>query len=223
MQQSGKLELEICTYTEGVSTVRISRSTGALSGLLLVLLGIWGGIIPFIGPYFGYAFGSHATWDYTANRLWLDILPGAAVLVGGLILLQSGHRLSGMVGSWLAMAGGAWFAVGPAVSRLWEHGSAGPIGAPLFGTTRQMLELIGYFYGLGIVTVGLAAFALGRFVSRPALVVEPASADTEPVRAGSEPATQPVSSEPVTATRRPITGGTSPDSTAPSRERVPTR
>ena len=164
--------------------MRISRKTGALSGFLLVVLGLWGGLIPFIGPYFGYAFGSHATWHFTTNRLWLDVLPGAAVLVGGLMLIWSGHRLIGTIASWLAMAGGAWFAVGPAVARLWEHGN-GPIGAPLFGPTRQTLELIGYFYGLGVVIVGLAAFALGRFVTRPALV--PVAPVPEPEQAPFEP------------------------------------
>jgi hypothetical protein len=160
--------------------MRISRTTGAFSGLLLVILGIWGGIIPFIGPSFGYAFGNHATWYYSADRLYLDILPGVAVIVGGLILLRAGNRAAGVLGSWLAIAGGAWFVVGPSVSLLWEHG-VGPIGAPLFGTTRQMLELVGYFYGLGALIVALGAFALGRFVSRPALVVaEPAAAEPVP-------------------------------------------
>ncbi len=170
-----------------------------MSGLILVVLGAWGGLIPFIGPYFGYAFGSHATWFYTSNRLWLSILPGAAVVIGGLILMRSGHRASGALGAWLAMAGGAWFAVGPAVSRLWEHG-AGPIGAPLFGHIRQTFELIGYFYGLGVVIVGLAAFALGRFVTRPALVAEPVVA--EPVAASPwQPtvAAEPVPAEPAAA------------------------
>ena len=125
--------------------------------------------------------------------------------------------MSGTVASWMAMAGGAWFAVGPAVSRLWEHGP-GPIGVPLFGHTRQTFELIGYFYGLGIVVMGLAAFALGRFVSRPALIEEPVVAQPDP--AVAEPvASEPLGSEPVT-TRRPITGAPA-DSTAPHREQVP--
>jgi hypothetical protein len=188
-----------------------------MTGFILIVLGLWGGLIPLIGPYFGYAFGSHATWDLTMNRFWLDVLPGAAVVVGGLMLIWSGHRLSGTVASWMAMAGGAWFAVGPAFSRLWEHGP-GPIGVPLFGHTRQTFELIGYFYGLGIVVMGLAAFALGRFVSRPALVEEPTVTQPDPAVA------EPVASEPVgpesVATRRPITGVPA-DSTASRREQVP--
>ncbi|MGH2860831.1 MAG: hypothetical protein ACRDLT_04895 [Solirubrobacteraceae bacterium] len=188
-----------------------------MSGLILVVLGAWGGLVPLIGPYFGYAFGSHATWDLTMNRFWLDVLPGATVLVGGLMLMWSGHRLSGTVASWLAMAGGAWFAVGPAVSRLWEHG-AGPIGAPLFGHVRQTFELIGYFYGLGAVVIGLAAFALGRIVTRPALVAEPVAG---PAMAATEPvAAEPVAAEPV-ARRRPITGDTGQEAAPAESERVP--
>ncbi|HEX3615958.1 MAG TPA: hypothetical protein VHU61_05450 [Solirubrobacteraceae bacterium] len=194
-----------------------------MSGFMLIVLGLWGGLIPLIGPYFGYAFGSHATWDLTMNRFWLDVLPGAAVVLGGLLLMWSGHRMSGTVASWFAMAGGAWFAVGPAVSRLWEHGG-GPIGAPLFGHTRQTFELIGYFYGLGVAVMGLAAFALGRVVSRPALVMEPVADEqlTLDSAAGDEPETavQPVAPA---ATRRPITGTSVPaDSTASRREQVPT-
>ncbi len=216
--------------------MRISRKTGAMTGFMLIVLGLWGGLIPLIGPYFGYAFGSHATWDLTMNRFWLDVVPGAAAVLGGVLLIWSGHRLSGTVASWLAMAGGAWFAVGPAVSRLWEHGP-GPIGVPLFGHTRQTFELIGYFYGLGVVIMALAAFALGRFVSRPALLaeavtVEPITAEPEPPAA--EPVTaEPVTAEPVTAApplaagpvvaRRAITGTPAPaDSTASRREEVPT-
>ena len=199
--------------------MRISRKTGAMTGFILIVLGLWGGLVPLIGPYFGFAFGSHATWNLTMNRFWLDVLPGAAVVLGGLMLIWSGHRLSGTVASWMAMAGGAWFAVGPAFSRLWEHGP-GPIGVPLFGHTRQTFELIGYFYGLGIVVMGLAAFALGRFVSRPALVQEPAI--DEPMAAEPEQLTMPVAAEPVAA-RRPITGTPAPvDSTASRREQVPT-
>lgn len=204
--------------------MRISRKTGAMTGFMLIVLGLWGGLVPLIGPYFGFAFGSHATWDLTMNRFWLDVLPGAAVVVGGLMLLWSGHRLSGTVASWMAMAGGAWFAVGPAFSRLWEHGP-GPIGVPLFGHTRQTFELIGYFYGLGVVVMGLAAFALGRFVSRPALIEEPVVADemaTQPLVTQPGPVVaEPVAAQPIApesdVTRRPITGAPA-DSTASRRE-----
>jgi hypothetical protein len=178
--------------------MRMARSTGAVSGLLIVLLGIWGALVPFIGPYFDYSFGVNSAWHYTTDRLWLDILPGAVAVAGGLLVFTARTRTAGALGGWLAVLAGAWFAVGPAVGLTWEHGS-GPIGPPLYGTTRQALELVGYFYGLGAVIVGLGAFAIGRFASRPPLAEEPALArgalasdarEAPPRRAAAEGAPQ---------------------------------
>ena len=121
--------------------MRIARSTGAVSGLLIALLGIWGALIPFVGPYFDYSFGTNSTWHYTADRLWLNILPGALALLAGLLLLTASRRTSGSLGGWLAVSAGTWFVIGPSVSLTWESG-AGPIGRPLFGSTRQMLEFV---------------------------------------------------------------------------------
>jgi hypothetical protein len=140
--------------------------------LLVVILGVWGALIPFVGPYFHYAFGSYASWHYTTNRLWLDIVPGAVAVLGGLLLLSSSRRTGGLLGGWLALAAGVWFAIGPVVSLLW-HAAGNPIGAPTGGHFRQMVELLGYFYGLGVLIATLAAFAMGRFVSRPRLAEEP--------------------------------------------------
>ena len=145
---------------------RMTRSTGAVSGLLIILLGVWGALIPFVGPYFDYSFSTNTTWHYTTDRLWLDILPGALAVLAGVMLLLAATRAAGILAGWLAMVAGAWFVVGPSVSLTWESG-VGPIGRPLYGSTRQMLELVGYFYGLGALIVALAAFAVGRFASRP--------------------------------------------------------
>ena len=155
---------------------RLPRTTGALSGLLVILLGLWGALVPFFGPYFHYAFGSYQTWHYTSERLWLCIIPGAVAVVGGLMLLRSAHRTSGLFGGWLALAAGAWFAIGPTISLLW-HGAGDPIGAPMGGHTRQAIEWLGYFSGLGVLIAALAAFAMGRYYSRPRVVVEAAVAE----------------------------------------------
>jgi len=167
---------------------RMTRSTGAVSGLLIILLGAWGALIPFVGPYFDYSFGSNTTWHYTADRLWLDILPGALAVLAGVMLLLAATRAAGILAGWLAIVAGGWFVVGPSVSLTWQSG-AGPIGRPLYGSTRQMLELVGYFYGLGALIVALAAFAIGRFASRPALADEAATAGPARQAAPAPPAT----------------------------------
>ncbi|MFF0520802.1 hypothetical protein ACFYTC_18985 [Actinomadura nitritigenes] len=140
--------------------LKAPRSRGMLNGLLLVLLGLWGGFIPFVGPYFSFGFGSTATWDYTSDRLVLSILPAIAVALGGLILMISAVRPVAMVGSWLAIAGGLWFVVGTTIAPLWGGGP----GRALGGQTRQIAEHLSFFQGLGAISILLAATALGRFL-----------------------------------------------------------
>jgi hypothetical protein len=141
---------------------RIPRTRGALSGFLLVLLGVWGGLIPFVGPHFGYAYTPNAAWTMTSGRLFLEVLPGAAAVLGGLTMLSSTNRVIAVWGSWLAAVGGAWYVVGPSLSRLWTHGqpqAGSPTATSTLGTTVQE---IGFFYGVGVVILFLAAAALGR-------------------------------------------------------------
>lgn len=152
--------------TAGVPGARthIPTSRGALAGTLLVILGIWGALIPFVGPYFNYEFGSDATWSVTWQRFWLDILPGVLLIVGGLMLTGSSRRPSAVTGAWIALAGAMWFVVGPVVSMLWHTAASpyAPIGAPIGSKTVRFLELIGFYYGLGALATALAAFSLGR-------------------------------------------------------------
>jgi hypothetical protein len=142
--------------------LRVRRSRGVLSGLLLVLLGIWGALIPFIGPYFHYAYTPDKAWTYTTGRLWLDILPGAAAFLGGLIVLTSSYRPTAHFGAWLAVLSGAWFALGGLIGPTWVKMQMVP-GTPVGDTATRALEQIGFFTGLGVAIVLLAAMALGRF------------------------------------------------------------
>jgi len=142
-------------------TLRVRRSRGALSGFLLVLLGIWGALIPFVGPYFHYAYTPDRAWTATSGRMWLEVLPGVVTLAGGLVVLLSRFRPSALIGAWLAALAGAWFVIGSLIAGRWS--SLPTAGTPVGGTTRMLLEQVGFFTGLGIVIVFLAALALGRF------------------------------------------------------------
>jgi hypothetical protein len=142
--------------------LRVRRSRGVLSGLLLVLLGIWGALIPFIGPNFHYAYTPDKAWTYTTGRLWLDILPGAAAFLGGLIVLTSSYRPTAHFGAWLAAFSGAWFALGGLIGPTWIKMQMVP-GTPVGDAAHRTLEQIGFFTGLGVAIVLLAAMAIGRF------------------------------------------------------------
>jgi hypothetical protein len=142
--------------------LRVRRSRGVLSGLLLVLLGAWGALVPFVGPYFHYAYTPDKAWAYTTGRIWLDVLPGAATLLGGLIVLASASRPMAHFGAWLAALSGAWFVLGGVVGPTWI-GMQMTTGSPVGSSATRAGELIGFYTGLGVVIVLLAAMALGRF------------------------------------------------------------
>jgi hypothetical protein len=141
------------------SKLVMARSRGAVTGPLLMVLGAWGALVPFIGHSFGYGFTPDNTWVWTAARGWLEVLPGAATFVGGAILTVSAHRISAMVAGWLAAASGAWFVLGTIVGPLW---SAGNVGVPTGSGHHAVFEQVGMFSGLGVVIAFLAAVALGR-------------------------------------------------------------
>lgn len=166
------------------SHVPVSR--GMLTGGLLAVLGVWGGLVPFVGPEFGYAYTPDTAWTWTWGRFWLEVLPAIAVILGGVGIAGATNRVGGQIAGWLAAVGGAWFVVGPTVSRLWA-GDTMPAGEPVGESTlSRTVQEIGFFYGLGVVIVFLAALAIGRFGR--AAVREPGP-DTEDRQPGVEKGT----------------------------------
>lgn len=166
---------------------RIPRSRGAVIGLLLVLLGAWGALIPFVGPNFEFAYTPGQAW--TAARGWLEVLPGAATAFGGLLLILSRKRGAGMLGGWLAALGGAWFVVGTAFAPVLGIGS---VGDPVAATDRKRAVLeIAYFSGLGALITFLAGAAIARLAFRLARDVQPVAAATPAATPAVTPAPTP--------------------------------
>ena len=189
--------------------LQVPRSRGAVSGLLLVLLGLWGALIPLVGPYFHYAYTPDSAWTLTAGRVWLEIVPGAATFLGGIILLVSASRPLAMFGAELAAAAGAWFALGMVIIPLWPAASTLDPGSPAGTTTvLRQLEHLGFYTGLGVVIVFVAALALGRLTVvgvRDARLAERGAAVAEPEPAAvAEP--EPATAD--TTATGPITTGT---------------
>jgi hypothetical protein len=195
--------------------LQMRRSRGAFSGFLLVLLGLWGALIPFVGPYFHFAYTPDKTWTYNTGRLWLELLPGAAVFLGGFLLMIAKGRHTALFGALLAAAAGAWFALGTILSPLWNnHVTMG--GSPASSTVyMRIMEELGFFHALGVVIVFIAAAALGRVASvtsgiRPD---EPETVPAETVLAETAPiGAVPASAVPAGARRV----GTAPASTTPA-------
>jgi hypothetical protein len=165
------------------------RSRGAVTGLLLILLGAWGALAPFIGPIINWAYTADPAWTWTAAKGWLEVLPGVAAAVGGLLLLASGNRASAVLGGWLAVFAGAWFVVGRAFASTL---AIGDVGQPVASTDlkRALLEVT-YFTGLGALIVFLGGAALARVAVRHArdiVATEPVAA---PMTGADVPAREP--------------------------------
>lgn len=158
----------------GFGSLHMPRSRGAVTGLLLIALGVWGALIPFVGPYFKFAYTPDHAWAWSTARAWLELFPGVTTAVGGLLLVVSGNRATAMFGGWLAAFAGAWFVVGRALAATLQIGDVGhPIAAT--DARRAVLEIC-YFSGLGALIVFLAGAVLARLSVRMARDVEAAPA-----------------------------------------------
>lgn len=144
------------------SRFRVARSRGALSGILLVVFGAWAAIVPFIGPYLDFAYtpSVNSTWNWTAGRGWLNVLPGCVAIFGGLLLLASASRVVTSIGGWLAAAAGAWLIVGPPLAVPLQLGMGTP--DPSSTTWVQTLERLFFYFAVGAAILFLASVALGR-------------------------------------------------------------
>jgi hypothetical protein len=137
-----------------------------LTGLVLVVLGAWAGILPYVGPLFGFRIDQTAAWSWTTPHWELNLAPGALAVLGGLFLLL-GRRASAVLGGWLAMIAGTWLVVGPLFASLWIHAAGQTqVASP---TLAAAMRPLGYHYGTGLVIVMLSAWIIGRrvLVTRP--------------------------------------------------------
>lgn len=144
-------------------TLRVPRSRGAISGLLLVLLGVWGALIPLVGPYFDYAYTPDEPWAFTSGQVWLSIVPGVVTALAGLVVLFSANRAVAVFAAWVAALAGVWFVIGGSISTLWTSDGESLAGEPVGGTAARVAEELGFFTGVGVAIVFFAALALGRF------------------------------------------------------------
>ena len=183
---------------------RIPRRRGATTGFLVLVLGLWGALIPFVGPYFDYQIGTTSTWDWSSDRLWLSVLPGAAAVLGGLIMLYSTKRSTASFGGLLALAGGLWFVIGPSVSMLWNDGVPAT-GAAIGDTGTRVLEWIGFYYGTGALITLFSAYGLGFLAALPVTgeAIKPGERE-QPTAREPEPAPPAGEREPAPTTRERV-------------------
>lgn len=169
--------------------MRVPRTRGAVSGLLVVALGAAAALVPFIGPYFDLNVGSDDAWTWSGDRFLFSVLPGAIAVIGGAMLVRTAHRAGGALGGWLALAAGVWLVVGQSASLVWQEGQG--YGTAIGSDSEQAAALLSHFYATGVAIAALAAFAMGRFSLRAARDAERERVEDQgPVMAPPDPDTR---------------------------------
>ncbi len=133
--------------------------------LLLIGISAWGGIIPFVGPTFGYNADGTASWHWSLTHAVVALIPGAiGVFVGMMVLAGSRGLVVGRGRMSLAGAGllivacGAWFAIAPWAWPVVDNArSYFVFASPL----RTLANVGGYALGPGVIAAGCGAFFMG--------------------------------------------------------------
>jgi hypothetical protein len=149
---------------EARTAVRSSSISLGMVGFIALIVSAWGGIVPFVGPTFGFSADGAASWHWDLSHVVLALIPGAVGCIAALTFLApvnatvTRRRLSLTTAGVIGIASGAWFVVGPlAWPVLVNTHSYFVVATPL----RALEYQIGYALGPGLILVMCSAFAMG--------------------------------------------------------------
>lgn len=134
----------------------------ALIGFLLVVASAWAGIVPFVGPLFGYSADGTSSWDWTLSHGLLHVLPGAIGVLCGLIIFatagggRAAAALSSMCGL-VTAAAGAWLVLGPWAWPIFENTA---VFSSSGSAVDQFQRVVGYNLGIGGIILLLSGMVL---------------------------------------------------------------
>lgn len=196
--------------TVATTGIRVyERPVGAaFTGLAALIVGAWGALAGYIGPYFAFRPVNTHVWVASWQNGLLHLLPGAAAAAAGLMLLAMGPARRSVRGgafmlpAVLLLAAGAWFVIGPVA---WPTFESGPAFHPVLSATRNLLNVACSSYAPGLVIAALGGMAL-KAALVPAVPVEdpltPAEATQGPV--ATAPAAEATTERTAVAERRAV-------------------
>ncbi|MHB8438334.1 MAG: hypothetical protein ACYDD4_04135 [Acidimicrobiales bacterium] len=143
---------------------RFAPSLGLL-GLLTLLVSAWGGVIPYVGPTFGYRADGSRAWVWNGAHIYLGLIPGAVGVIAAILMWWSSARVAtGRGRALLTLSGltaalcGAWFALGPLA---WPVIANRPQYFAVTMPLRHLADVAGYAVGPGLLLALFGAFAMG--------------------------------------------------------------
>jgi hypothetical protein len=159
---------------------RLPAAGTALIGTLVVLIGVWAGLVPFVGPAFAFSADGSSSWMWTLPHAVLWAVPGAVAVDMGLLLLlmipraAAGRaRATSVWAGCLIAASGAWLALGLYVWPVIGYQSeAIRPASPL----RELAYRAAWNLGPGLALVLLGGCAIGTALRSTIVTTEMTSA-----------------------------------------------
>lgn len=133
--------------------------------LLLVGVSAWAGIVPFVGPAFGYRPDGSSSWHWSLTHAVVWLVPGAIAFLIGLMVLGSARgmvigrgRFGLATAGLIVLACGAWLAVAPwAWPVIQNHHAYFVTASPL----RNLANVVGSAVGPGLIVAACGAYFMG--------------------------------------------------------------
>lgn len=141
----------------------------ALTGMLMMVIGAWGGAVAYFGPVIGLAPAGSRSWQWTTAHTVLSLAPGAAAFAGGLMVMLGSRLLFGglqRLGALLAFGAGGWFVLGAAVYPVFYGTSAPGYGHVPGEHLMNLAAVAAYGAGVGIALCLLSGVAMAWSLPR---------------------------------------------------------
>lgn len=168
------------------------RARIRLLGICVLALGAWGGIVPYVGPLFGYRMATPNAWTWNTVNWQLHLAPGAAAVIAGILMLVGGAWLA-RLGGWLTLACGGWFVLGPLFASMWLTGA--PETRVASSSLMQAARPLGYHYGTGLLLAAAGGYLLAAALPRLLPRTEPYPMTTAAPRAEARIEARPAESD----------------------------
>jgi hypothetical protein len=136
-----------------------------VTGVLVLAVGAWAGVVPSAAPAFRFSADGSTSWYWNLSHAALWLLPGATAVVAALVILgvlgrtrRGRGRIGASSAGIVSVVCGAWLVVGPVA---WPvlYRSAG-VFVPA-GPARELAYQLVYSLGPGVLLAALGGVVTG--------------------------------------------------------------
>lgn len=149
---------------EEAAVMRVPGTSVGFGAALALLVAAWAGLVPFIGPTFGFSADGSSSWTWNEVHLYGALIPGAVGVLACLFILTLARRPLRMASSFslgwwgfVLFLCGAWLTAVPVA---WPVLAGGYFQAA--SPSMTLLYWLGCASGPGVLIAAFGAYAMGR-------------------------------------------------------------